>query len=130
MSNARRAGCDFSLLHSGEIALGDNYFLRSANPSYIEQIEQTVANSFVRGDRGPNVSLGAYWRRTATLNHESEDAVSKNTLIVVFRNGDTEEQVVALTSLWEETMRYESIIFKTGNHGITVNCQHNHAIYS
>lgn len=104
----------YAELNCKELSLGDNYYLRFAIVSDIEKIEQTVANSFVRGNRLPNISLGSYWRRTATLNGKDGAAVTTNTLIVVHRVEGEVEQVVALTSLWLERMTYEEVSFKTG----------------
>lgn len=104
----------YAELNCKELSLGDNYYLRFAIVSDIDKIEQTVANSFVRANRLPNISLGSYWRRTATLNGTDGAEVTTNTLIVVHRVEGEVEQVVALTSLWLERMNYEEVSFKTG----------------
>ncbi|KAH8550978.1 acyl-CoA N-acyltransferase [Umbelopsis sp. PMI_123] len=96
-----------------EKPLGENLYLRFADASYNDRIEDLVADTFVRQGRSRNVALASDWRRTATNNGQDENLTAENTLMVVLRESDDSDQVVAITSLWKEIMIYEGIKFNT-----------------
>jgi hypothetical protein len=99
-----------------EKLLGDGYYIRFANASYVDEIQNVVANSFTKPNAPPNPQLGRYWRRIATDEEKHPEMTEYNTLIVIYRDGIFKtEKVVANTSVWEEEMVYEGINFKIGN---------------